>query len=203
MKVCASQRYNSPAYFPISFHFTLSQNIIQVFLFLILFADRSLFWFQFRFLFNSFWRSIFILVSVFILFYFILLCHKILSKSLSLSNSFWHSIFILILLSFHESLFKYQFILLYHKVFKSLQFFLTIDLYFGFVFTLSYFILLCHKVSNLFWLLSQSLFQYHFILFLQNIEVSLILFDDRFLFWFRFPRKLIPILFYFTLPQSI
>lgn len=54
MKVCASQRYNSPAYFPISFHFTLSQNIIQVFLFLILFADRSLFWFQFRFLFNSF-----------------------------------------------------------------------------------------------------------------------------------------------------
>ena len=45
---------------------------------------RSLFWFWFRFFFNSFWRSIFILVSVFILFYFILLCHKILS-SLSLS----------------------------------------------------------------------------------------------------------------------
>lgn len=42
----------------------------------------------------------------------------------------------------------------------------------------------------------ENLFQYHFILLLQNIQVSLILFDN---FYFDFPRKLISILLYFTL----
>ena len=60
----------------------------------------------------------------------------------------------------------------FYKIFKSLKFFLTIDLYFDFVF--------CSRE-----LISISLY------FIFTKYSSL--FDDRSLFWFRFPRKFIPI----------
>ena len=167
MKVCATQRYNSPAYFPISFYFTLSQNIIQyiskslsffnsfwrsLFWFwflvssLILFDDRSLFWFRFLFYSTLFYfvtkyypslslslilfdtRSLFWFCFRFTRAYSNISLFYSITKYSSLSNSFWRSIFILVSFLLYLTLFYFvtKYLICfdyYHKVYSNITLF--------------------------------------------------------------------------------